>query len=619
MSAVLRSCLLGFLGAVGAAQAPVGLSGELPMQASWQGRVRLDGDVTVPKGGRLVVAPGTVVTVAARDGSSAGFHPDRVELHVHGQLLIEGKQEQPVVFVPEDGAGAEVVGSAAKSWHGIVLHDRQDGVERRSMLRGVQLWRAFAAIQVPAGSPLVEDAVFVNCSEGMQVGAAYKDERFQGVASGVADPEIRRCRFVGCVTGIYTESQARPHIEHSVFVDGRIGIGADRPGIHFMQWRPGPRVIGCAFVDMADAVFGCAVVRESWFLRCRRALRLSNYHDRLATEIEPFVFEANLCESVEKAVAGDTGASASVLFGAIRPSADLAALRAPWPPLPGCLMLASDSLGKGRGQDGRDLGPMTDSRVVDGSQRSSFGDGGLVGWLAAPVDGLAADKKLQPAQAGGKIGNRWWASADADAGGVLHLRRVFGIGRSSGLLALPFAATGGKVRLPWTGDVASIEFRVDGKVLPLREGRRRFGAEEPPLEIDCAAGKHVLLVRVEGWGADPRLAFGSVAGWRPAEPPAMAPVTMRAVPKRGQKGLQIDVTPSAPVHWAPLPGCELVELKDGTGGRHAIDWEWTDAGVLRLVPSADTPRKQELRLVWSGLRDLQGRPLKVAATTVQLP
>jgi hypothetical protein len=621
MNAGLRAWLMGasvVLGGTVPAQQP-GLVGELPLQASWQGSVRLDGDVTVPKGGRLVIAPGTVVTVAARDRSKGGFHPDRVELHVRGQLLIEGTLEQPVVFVPDDGRGTRLGGGAARSWHGIVLHDRQDGIERRTMVRGVQIWRAFAGIQVPAGSALVEECVFAECSEGMQVGAAYKDDRFHGAAAGVADPEVRRCRFVDCGTGIYTESQARLHVEHSAFVGGGTGVGASRPGIHYMQSRPGSRVIGCAFVDVGDAVFGCAVVRESWFLRCRRALRLSNYHDRLATHVEPFVFEANLCEAVEEVVAGDSGAAATVHHGPIRPRGSLAALRTPWPPLPDCLLLAADSVGKGRGQNGRDLGPLTASRVVEDRELPPFAGALLGGWLAAPIDPLPAGKKPQPAQAGGKIGNRWWAAADAAPNGVLHLRRVFGIGRSSGWLALPFVSSGGKVRLPWTGDVAAIEFQLDGKPIPLPARRRRFGADEPAVTIDCAAGKHVLLVRVEGWGADPRLAFGTVDGWQPAEPPAGAAVTMRAVPKRGSKGVQIHVTPSAPVHWAAAPVTELVVLKDAVGGSHAIDWDWTDAGVLRLVPAAQAPRKQELSLVWLGLRDPHGRPLQVEPTVVRLP
>ena len=92
--------------------------------------------------------------------------------------------------------------------------------------------------------------------------------------------------------------------------------------------------------------------------------------------------------------------------------------------------------------------------------------------------------------------------------------------------------------------------------------------------------------------------------------------------RRGEapgKSMHIDVTPSAPVHWAAAVGAELVVLKDASGGIHAIDWEWTDAGVLRLVPAADAPRKEDLRLVWKGVRDLHGRTLKLEPTVFRLP
>jgi hypothetical protein len=94
---------------------------------------------------------------------------------------------------------------------------------------------------------------------------------------------------------------------------------------------------------------------------------------------------------------------------------------------------------------------------------------------------------------------------------------------------------------------------------------------------------------------------------------------MRAVAKRQAKSMHIDVTPSAPVHWAAAVGAELVVLKDASGGSHAIDWEWTDAGVLRLTPAADAPRKEDLRLVWKGVRDLYGRMLKPEPTVFRLP
>jgi hypothetical protein len=597
---------------------PQGLTGELPERTTWRGRVRIDGDVTVPKGGRLEIAAGTVVSIAARDRSSAGWHPDRVEIHVHGQLLVEGNLEQPVVFVPDDGQG-EGLAEATASWHGIVLHPRADATERRTMIHGIQLWRAFAGIQIPEGQALVEDGVFLACLEGMEIGAAYKDARFYGHPGGVAAPEVRRCRFVGCTTGIFTQLQARPQVEFCVFSACGTGIGANRPGIHSVQGRPGPRVLGCAFVDVTDAVYGCAVVRESWFLRCRRAMRLSAFHDRLATTIEPVVFEGNLVEEVGEVVVGDSGAARTALVGPVAPMGSLEALATPWPPLPDCLRLGTASAGKGRGPGGRDLGPLGGTGPAVASAEIVWNGALTRGWLAAPVDAVDA-RRVPPVALGAKVGSRWWAVADTDEQGVLHLRGVFGLGRTGGLLALPFTMERpGRLRLPWTGDTASLEVLLDGRSVFQLAARRRFGAEEAPIELDCAAGKHVLLVRIEGWGSDPRWALGKVDGWQLTAPVAPREVSMKAQVKRSQRSVHVEVKPSVAVHWRMAPGVDAVELRDATGARFTVDWEWTDAGLLRLRPAAETPGKQDLRLVWKGVRDLAGQVLAIEPTLVRLP
>jgi hypothetical protein len=114
MNALLSAGLLGLTGALGGfvtAQQP-GLQGELPMQATWQGQVRLDGDVTVPKGGRLVIALGTAVTVAARDRSRAGFHPDRVEPASRLVELADGRIGYALKKRWRDGTTAVVMTKA---------------------------------------------------------------------------------------------------------------------------------------------------------------------------------------------------------------------------------------------------------------------------------------------------------------------------------------------------------------------------------------------------------------------------------------------------------------------------------------------------------------------------
>lgn len=600
-----------------------GLAGELPAgETRWQGQVRLDGDVTVPAAGKLVIAPGTVVTIAPRDGARSGWNADQVELHVRGQLLVEGRVDAPVVFVPDDGGGRDV-GEPTTNWHGVVLHARSDASARRNLVRGAQFFRAFVGMQEPAGESLVEDCVFVACSEGIEVGVAYRDDRFEGTPGGAAAPEIRRCRFVGCHTGIYTEQGARPHVEDSVFARVVTGVGSSRPVFVNWQDRPGARVVGCAFVDAQRGVFGCAIVRESWFLRCGSALTLSSYHDAWSTSIEPVVLERILVEDVPRIATGDTGVVREALRGAVRPSGDLAELLQPWPPLPPCLRLAADSDGKGRGFGGRDLGPMGTGAGSEPPPELPWQGPVRRGWLAVPADRPRDLKKLPAAEPGVKVGGSWWAVADADEYGVVHLKGAFGVQRTGGLLALSFETeSAGKVEVPWTGDLAEFVAWLDGRQVFERTQRCRFGVEQPAMSFDCPAGRHVLLLHVAGWGVDPKFALGDVAGWRATRPEPTKDGQALALRARVQgrgKTRTIEVDPGAAVHWRMRPGMDAVELRDATGTTFGITWEWTATGVLRLRPAVEAPAGKDLRLVWVGLRDLLGQPLVVEPTPVRLP
>ena len=595
-----------------------GLVGELPATSNWKGAVRLAGDVTVPAGGTLVIEAGTVVTIAARDQSQAGYQPELVEIHVLGQLLVDGKAEAPVVFMPDDGGGE--AGNGPKSqWHGIVLHKRKDLVDRRTIVRGAQFWRAFAAIQAPSDNALIEDCVFHSCSTGVEAGVAYKNQTATA-AAGIGDPQVRRCRFTDCWVGVYGQGEARAHVEQCAFHRCRIGVGCSRDGWNFIQNRPGPRVVGCAFVEVGSGVHGAGVVRECWFLRCDRALRLSNYHDVLATSIDHVVFANNLVEDVRELVVGDSGAARDAIVGKVLPMRSLDALAKPWPPLPDCLELAPESAGKGRGIGGRDLGPLSTGGLAAGDDAVFWQPTPVQGWLAAPVDAPKAMPKAETVRAGAKFGNRWWARADADAQGVLHLKQVFGVGRLRGVLALPIVvASATKLQLPWSGDIAAMEVFLDGRSVFKVATRRRFGVDEAPMTIACEPGRHLLLVRVDGWGLDPRWAIGAADGLVVEPPEAIAPVEVTAKWLRLGRHACFDVKPSAPVHWAPPPGGDFAELRDPTGNVLPVEWEWTDAGVLRLKTTAPVAAKQEMRIVWKGLRDLHGRPLQPEPTVVRVP
>ena len=89
--------------------------GHIVGDATWTGRVDLDGDVVVSPGATLTIDAGAEVRFARGDAQGTGFDPDRSELIVYGGLKI--------------GEGASFASSAPRTgpldWSGIYLLDGQ--------------------------------------------------------------------------------------------------------------------------------------------------------------------------------------------------------------------------------------------------------------------------------------------------------------------------------------------------------------------------------------------------------------------------------------------------------------------------------------------------------------
>lgn len=65
----------------------------------WRGNIRVETDVTIPRGSRLVLEPGTVVRFARRDDDGDGWGD--ASLRIEGDLTALGTPEAPVVFTSE--------------------------------------------------------------------------------------------------------------------------------------------------------------------------------------------------------------------------------------------------------------------------------------------------------------------------------------------------------------------------------------------------------------------------------------------------------------------------------------------------------------------------------------
>ncbi len=89
--------------------------GTMTSDEIWSGTVILQGDVTIPAGITLTIAPGTTVLFAElADATFGGLDSSRTELIVNGSLICEGTQSEPIVLTSENLTSAQ-----KNHWYGI--------------------------------------------------------------------------------------------------------------------------------------------------------------------------------------------------------------------------------------------------------------------------------------------------------------------------------------------------------------------------------------------------------------------------------------------------------------------------------------------------------------------
>ncbi|MBU1456813.1 MAG: hypothetical protein KKD01_19010, partial [Proteobacteria bacterium] len=93
------------------------VSGTLESDETWSGTVYLEGDVIVPSGITLTVQPGTrVYFPQLLDRTFSGNNSSKTELIIHGTLIAEGTEVEPVAFVPPLYASRQ-----PGDWYGILV------------------------------------------------------------------------------------------------------------------------------------------------------------------------------------------------------------------------------------------------------------------------------------------------------------------------------------------------------------------------------------------------------------------------------------------------------------------------------------------------------------------
>jgi len=96
------------------------LEGHVAADTVWSVAVEVDGDVVVEPGATLTVKAGTSVRFGPGDSRRSGFDPNRSELLVFGELVLQGTSEAPVRLVSAAGL------PRSRDWAGVFLLDGQD-------------------------------------------------------------------------------------------------------------------------------------------------------------------------------------------------------------------------------------------------------------------------------------------------------------------------------------------------------------------------------------------------------------------------------------------------------------------------------------------------------------
>jgi parallel beta-helix repeat protein len=197
-------------------------TGTLSADETWRGLVVVTGEVVVPEGRSLAIAPNAHVQF------SVGAEPS-AKIVVEGGLYAEGDFQRPVLFTAE---------RRTSQWHGVLLEEGSSarftnahfqfeaGVVARTTSARFSYCEfadnSSAALTIEAAAPTVEDSVF----------------RANGVGIRVlrqAAPEILNSTIIGNVFGIVVEDGSQPTIARNVIANNRqhgvVSQGASSPNI----------------------------------------------------------------------------------------------------------------------------------------------------------------------------------------------------------------------------------------------------------------------------------------------------------------------------------------------------------------------------------------------------
>jgi len=170
----------------------------IDQETHWSGEVHIDGVVTVKKGGRLTIAPGTRVLFAPRDIDGDGIGDS--ELLVEGALIAKGTAAQPIVF---SSAAAQ---PEAADWKYLYLD-----FAREAEIDYIISEYAYSGLQVHFCKATVTNSIFRRNIDGL---------RFSTVNLLAAGNRMHNNRH-----GVrYEERRSKARLHHNDIRDNDIGL-----------------------------------------------------------------------------------------------------------------------------------------------------------------------------------------------------------------------------------------------------------------------------------------------------------------------------------------------------------------------------------------------------------
>ena len=182
-------------------------------QTRWSGTVVIQGDVTIARGARLIIEPGTIVQFAARDVHRSGSDPTRCELIVKGALFARGQIDKKIVFT----SAAEK--PKMHDWYGIKIIN----LGQPAQFEYVVVEYAYNGFDIKKSNPLIRySQIRYNYNAGVRVAVRSKAKLIGNI--------IQENGYAGVIC----ETGAEPVLTDNVITKNQIGVivfGTARPNL----------------------------------------------------------------------------------------------------------------------------------------------------------------------------------------------------------------------------------------------------------------------------------------------------------------------------------------------------------------------------------------------------